>query len=81
VLLEAFAQAVEPCRFGHFGERFSQLLFRVEDLAWSTQQVVDAGGRVEFGPLDVPSAGVTTSVRDPHGALYVLMQPHPRTAA
>jgi len=58
-----------------------QLLFRVEDLAWSTQQVVDAGGRVEFGPLDVPSAGVTTSVRDPHGALYVLMQPHPRTAA
>ena len=41
-----------------------QLLFRVDDLVRSTQQVVDAGGRVEFGPLDVPSAGVTTSVRD-----------------
>jgi predicted enzyme related to lactoylglutathione lyase len=58
-----------------------QLLFRVDDLGWSTQQAVDAGGRVEFGPLDIPSAGVTTSVRDPDGALYVLMQPHPRPAA
>ena len=58
-----------------------QLLFHVDDLARSTQQVVDAGGRVEFGPLDVPSAGVTTSVRDPHGSLYVLMQPHPQSAA
>ena len=58
-----------------------QLLFRVDDLTRSTQQVVDAGGRVEFGPLDVPSAGLTTSVRDPHDSLYVLMQPHPRPAA
>ena len=58
-----------------------QLLFHVDDLDCSTPQVVAAGGRVEFGPLDVPSAGMMTSVRDPHGALYVLTQPHPRSAA
>jgi len=58
-----------------------QLLFRVDDLDCSTAQVTAAGGSVEFGPLDVPTAGILTSVRDPHGALYVLTQPHPRSAA
>ena len=58
-----------------------QLLFRVDDLDRSTAQVTAAGGSVEFGPLDVPTAGILTSVRDPDGALYVLTQPHPRSAA
>ena len=58
-----------------------QLLFRVDDLDRSTAQVAAAGGSVELGPLDVPTAGILTSVRDPHGALYVLAQPHPRSAA
>jgi predicted enzyme related to lactoylglutathione lyase len=58
-----------------------QLLFRVDDLECSTAQVEAAGGSIEFGPLDVPTAGILTSVRDPHGALYVLTQPHPRSAA
>jgi predicted enzyme related to lactoylglutathione lyase len=58
-----------------------QCLFRVDDLTWSTAMVVEAGGTVEFGPLDVPSAGILTSMRDPDGALYVLMQPHDRSAA
>ena len=52
-----------------------QVLFAVEDLERSTGMVVKAGGRVEFGPLDVPRAGRLTSVRDPQGALFVLIEP------
>jgi len=55
-----------------------QLLFAVDDLESSVEQVVRSGGRVEFGPLDVPAAGRLTSVRDPNGALFVLVQPHKR---
>jgi uncharacterized protein len=53
-----------------------QVLFQVDDLAASVARVVAAGGTVEFGPLDVPRAGLLTSVRDPRGALHVLVQPH-----
>lgn len=53
-----------------------QVLFQVDDLAASTEKVVAAGGTVEFGPLDVPRAGLLTSVRDARGALFVLVQPH-----
>jgi uncharacterized protein len=55
-----------------------QVLFRVDDLQTSTERVRAAGGAVEFGPLDVPRAGVLTSVRDPGGAVFVLVQPHSR---
>ena len=53
-----------------------QVLFQVDDLEASTRKVVAAGGAVEFGPLDVPRAGLFTSVRDPRGGLFVLAQPH-----
>lgn len=53
-----------------------QVLFHVADLEASTAKVIEAGGTVEFGPLDVPRAGLLTSVRDPRGALFVLVQPH-----
>jgi len=53
-----------------------QVLFQVDDLQASTDRVNAAGGTVEFGPLDVPRAGLLTSVRDPRGALFVLVQPH-----
>ena len=52
-----------------------QVIFEVEDLERSTEQVLTAGGRVEVGPLDVPRAGRLTSVRDPQGALFVLIEP------
>jgi uncharacterized protein len=52
-----------------------QVLFQVDDLEASVARVVDAGGVIEFGPLDVPRAGRLTSVRDPNGALHVLVQP------
>ena len=58
-----------------------QILFRVDDLAVATAQVTAAGGSVELGPLDVPTVGTLTSVRDPHGALYVLVEPYARPAA
>ena len=32
VLLKALAQTVEPCRLRHFGERFGELLLRVENV-------------------------------------------------
>ena len=53
-----------------------QVLFQVDDLQTSTDQVRAAGGTVEFGPLDIPRAGVLTSVRDHGGAVFVLVQPH-----
>jgi predicted enzyme related to lactoylglutathione lyase len=53
-----------------------QVLFQVDDLEASVARVVAAGGTAEFGPLDVPRAGLLTSVRDPRGALHVLVQPH-----
>ncbi len=53
-----------------------QVLFEVDDLQASVARVSAAGGKAEFGPLDVPRAGLLTSVRDPHGALLVLVQPH-----
>jgi predicted enzyme related to lactoylglutathione lyase len=53
-----------------------QVLFQVDDLDAAVARVVAAGGTVEFGPLDVPRAGLLTSVRDPRGALHVLVQPH-----
>ena len=53
-----------------------QVLFEVDDLQASVARVSAAGGEAEFGPLDVPRAGLLTSVRDPHGALFVLVQPH-----
>ena len=53
-----------------------QVLFQVDDLEAAVRRVVDAGGTCEFGPLDVPRAGLLTSVRDPGGALHVLAQPH-----
>ena len=53
-----------------------QVLFQVDDLEAAVRRVVDAGGTCEFGPLDVPRAGLLTSVRDPGGALHVLVQPH-----
>jgi uncharacterized protein len=53
-----------------------QVLFQVDDLAASVARVAAAGGTAEFGPLDVPRAGLLTSVRDPRGALHVLVQPH-----
>jgi predicted enzyme related to lactoylglutathione lyase len=56
-----------------------QVLFQVDDLEAATARVVDAGGLVEFGPLDVPRAGRLTSVRDPNGALHVLVQPRQTT--
>ena len=52
-----------------------QVLFQVDDLERSVARVIAAGGTAEFGPLDVPKAGRLTSVRDPHGALHVLVQP------
>jgi predicted enzyme related to lactoylglutathione lyase len=52
-----------------------QVLFQVDDLEASVAHVVAAGGNVEFGPLNVPKAGTLTSVRDPQGALHVLVQP------
>jgi uncharacterized protein len=55
-----------------------QVLFQVDDLLASTEKVSAAGGTVEFGPLDIPRAGVLTSVRDPGGAVFVLVQPHSR---
>jgi uncharacterized protein len=54
-----------------------QVLFQVDDLDASVTRVADAGGIVEFGPLNVPRAGRLTSVRDPNGALHVLVQPRP----
>jgi predicted enzyme related to lactoylglutathione lyase len=56
-----------------------QLLFRVDDLEASTARVIKAGGSAEFGPLDIPRAGVLTSVRDPRGALFVLVQPRSKS--
>ncbi len=53
-----------------------QVLFQVDNLDAAVGRVVDAGGTCEFGPLDVPRAGLLTSVRDPRGALHVLVQPH-----
>lgn len=53
-----------------------QVLFQVDDLDAAVARVVAAGGTAEFGPLDVPRAGLLTSVRDPRGALHVLVQPH-----
>lgn len=53
-----------------------QVLFQVDDLDVAVARVVSAGGTVEFGPLNVPRAGLLTSVRDPQGALLVLVQPH-----
>jgi len=55
-----------------------QVLFQVDDLQASVARVTAAGGTVEFGPLDVPRAGLLTSARDSHGALLVLVQPHQR---
>jgi predicted enzyme related to lactoylglutathione lyase len=52
-----------------------QVLFQVDDLDAAVARTVNAGGIVEFGPLDVPRAGTLTSVRDPNGALHVLVQP------
>ena len=52
-----------------------QVLFAVDSLESSVEQGARSGGHVEFGPLDVPGAGRLTSVRDPQGALFVLMQP------
>lgn len=56
-----------------------QVLFQVDDLGAATTKVITAGGAVEFGPLDVPRAGLLTSVRDPRGALLVLVQPHAKS--
>jgi predicted enzyme related to lactoylglutathione lyase len=53
-----------------------QVLFQVDDLDASVRKAVAAGGAAEFGPLDVPRAGLFTTVRDPRGALLVLAQPH-----
>ena len=53
-----------------------QVLFQVDDLDASVARVVAAGGTAELGPIDVPRAGRLTSVRDPRGALHVLVQPH-----
>ena len=51
-----------------------QILFEVEQLDRAVDQVQAAGGRAEFGPLDVPQAGRLTSVRDADGALFVLVE-------
>lgn len=57
-----------------------QVLFEVDDLQASTSAVLDAGGTIDFGPLDVPSAAVITSFHDPGGALFFLAQPYKRAA-
>jgi predicted enzyme related to lactoylglutathione lyase len=53
-----------------------QVLFQVDDLQTAVARVTAAGGAIEFGPLDVPRAGLLTSVRDSRGTLFVLVQPH-----
>jgi len=53
-----------------------QVLFQVDDLEAGVSRVTAAGGTVEFGPLDIPGVCVLTSLRDPRGALHVLVQPH-----
>jgi predicted enzyme related to lactoylglutathione lyase len=57
-----------------------QVLFEVEDLEASTSVVVDAGGSIDFGPLDVHNSGLITSFHDPGGALFLLAQPYRRAA-
>ena len=51
-----------------------QILFEVEHLGRAVDRVQAAGGRAEFGPLEVPQAGRLTSVRDANGALFVLVE-------
>ena len=57
-----------------------QVLFEVEDLQASTSAVLDGGGMIDFGPLDVLSSAVITSFHDPDGALFFLAQPYKRAA-
>ncbi len=57
-----------------------QVLFEVEDLHASTSLVLQSGGTIDFGPLDIPSSAVITSFHDPGGALFFLAQPYERAA-
>lgn len=55
-----------------------QPIVAVDDLARTVGRARAAGGAPQVGPLDVPAAGTLTSVCDPRGALYVLVQARDR---
>ena len=74
------AAGILPIGPGWYRDARWQVLFEVADLEASTSAVVDAGGAIDFGPLDLPSFAVITSVHDPGGALFFLAQPYKRAA-
>jgi predicted enzyme related to lactoylglutathione lyase len=74
------AAGILPIGPGWDREARWQVLFEVEDLQASTSAVLDGGGTIDFGPLDVPSSAVITSFHDPGGALFFLAQPYKRAA-
>lgn len=49
--------------------------FEVDDVDAALARVVDAGGRVSFGPVDAPDDGRAAVCVDPQGAAFGLIQP------
>lgn len=74
------AAGILPIGPGWSSDARWQVLFEVEDLEASTSAVLDEGGTIDFGPLDVPSSAVIASFHDPGGALFFLAQPYKRAA-
>jgi uncharacterized protein len=54
-----------------------QLLFEVDAADDRAARAKALGGTIFFGPSDIPNAGRAGVVTDPHGAVFVLMQPLP----
>jgi hypothetical protein len=47
----------------------------VENVDASAEQIKQKGGAVHFGPEDIPEVGRFAAVSDPHGAIFMLLQP------
>lgn len=52
-----------------------QFYVAVDDIDAAAARVTDAGGRVEFGPMEIPGGDYSLSARDPQGARFGLVGP------
>jgi uncharacterized protein len=56
------------------------VVISVDDIEASTKAVVDAGGKIEGEPMDIPGIGKYVSIRDTENNIVGILQPNDRDA-
>lgn len=59
-------QGCSPCWIGYIG---------VNDVDATAANIKEKGGKLHYGPHDIPEVGRFAAVSDPHGAVFMLLQP------